>query len=222
MEEKYPSNSNKLKEASLIRESTEIRTAPISETVEVEKSSPKARPEGIVRTRNISTAKAVFAALFPDGVAGLKDKFIWEMLVPRLQSFLYDGWNDVGDVLFQGGGRSRQNGYHTSYDSMYRGANTSARRADENQYSYRGVYNYQEVVYRQRSQAERLLRTLTDILARYGVITLLDYNEEVGNQTYPSQVNYGWISLNTARIDRTYDGGWVLVMPRPVEIDTRN
>lgn len=215
MAEQYPSNSNKAREASLVRDIQHVETKPLPEQPEAEApSEPKKKPTGIVRTRKVSTFKEVFAALFPEGLKGIKEHLIWDMFVPRMQEFLHDGWDDVGDVLFQGGGKSRQSDSHVSYDSQYR------RNSQVHRPITRPAYDYQEVVWSSRAEAERLLRVMNAILREYKVVTLLDYNDEVGYQTYPGQSHYGWIRLDSARVERTYDG-WVVVLPRPVEIDTR-
>lgn len=204
----YPSNSNKMREASLVRESDKQEI-----TLAEEKPDKTERPTGIVRARKVSTVKEIFAALFPEGLSGIKEHLIWDLFVPRAQEFMHSSWDDLGNVIFQGNKPRSQNGSYTSYDTAYRRQN----RRPVN----RAMYDYQEVVWSTRSEAERLLRLLNDILRKYSVVTLLDYNDEVGNETNPGQSNYGWISLNTAHVERTYDG-WVVVLPRPVEIDNRN
>lgn len=215
MAEHYPSNSDKMREARLIRDTPTVEQSPAPENREpVEPSKPKAKPEGIVRTREVSTFKKVFAALFPEGFKGVKEHIIWDIFVPRMQKLLHEGWDDVGDALFQSGPTARQSAPHVSYDSSYR-RNTQPVRVPT-----LPMYDYQEVVWDTKAQAEKFLRVLKALLNEYHVVTLLDYNSEVGNETYPSQSDYGWIRLDTARVERTYNG-WVVVLPRPIPIETR-
>ena len=215
--QEYPSNSKKLKEASLVRgEPRAARDTSPTEGANKE-GAAKERPAGLVRTREVSTFKKVFAALFPEGFAGIKERIIWDMFVPRMQDFLHSSWEDIGDAVFSDG-RPRKSTSHVSYDRMYQADRSTNRRSRS---ISRAAYDYEEAVFSNRSEAERLERVLKDILRNHHVVTLLDYNEEVGYQTYPEQRYYGWINLDTARIERTFDG-YVLVMPRPVEIDIRN
>lgn len=214
MAEEFPSNSNKLKEASLVRDGRAVS----SESLDIPKTSEiESRPSGgstnFARSRKVSTFKQVFAALFPDGIAGIKEHLIWDMFVPRMQMFLHDSWDDMGNAIFSPETKSRRGGSTVSYDAPYRTSQSS-----ERPYRGRAAYDYEEKVFWTREEAERLRRTLDDILRRHKVVTLLDYNEEVGYPTSPGQTQYGWINLDSARIERTFDRKWVLVMPRPVEI----
>lgn len=224
MDEEYPSNSHKMREASLVRntsivetksEGTVTVTKPVKEPEESLMPKPK-KAEGLVRTRKVSTTKQVIAALFPDGIAGVKEHLIWDVLVPRLGEILHSGWDDVGDVIFSGG-RSysqRNTRNYTSYSSYSTPQNRNHRYPAET----RERYTYEEVVFGSRPQAEQALGLLQEMISNYGVVTVLDYNEEMGLPTRPTQAKYGWINLNSARVERTYDG-WVLNMPRPLQID---
>lgn len=211
MAEVYPSNSNRAKESSLIREQ------PMPEQVDI----PKAPERQAIKKkeRKISPVREVFAAVFPGGFAEVKERLIWDIFVPWAQDVLKSGWNAIGDVIFPGsGGRT---------------ANTAPKAFPE-QYSYNTPYRYDSVSYpaydntyynemrpmRTREDAEAALRDLHAMWLRYRVVTLLDFNERVGNPTRPTQVNYGWLNLDSARVIRA-NGGWVIDMPRAVAIDNR-
>lgn len=206
----YPGNSNKQKEGSLVREPIEIRS----------QESPQAEhptvPTKATSGRRISPVKEVFAAIFPGEAQELKERIIWDIFVPWAQDILHTGWQSLGDVIFPGsGGNTRK---------------PSTGRPPE-QYSYNNAYVYPTVTngydagyynemrpMRTREDAEEALRDLRNIWLRYRVVTLLDFNERVGNPTRPTQSNYGWLSLDSARIERS-NGGWIINMPRAVAID---
>lgn len=207
MADEFPSNSNKLKEASLVRDRPRIETRPVP---------AQQRPSGFVRARKVPIVREIFVALFPEGWAGLKNHLIWDKLVPWLQESLHAGWDDVGDVIFQGASSRPRQGSRVSYDRQYR-TSQSNRRTMVDSVSR----DYQEIIWDTEDEARQLLRVLRAILREHKVVLLSDYNQEVGNATRPEQNYYGWINLDHARIERVYgpEGGYVVVLPRPVEID---
>ncbi len=220
MADEFPSNSNKLKEASLVRDRPRIETRPVTEqTAAVEESVVPAqqRPSGFVRARKVPLVREIFVALFPEGWAGLKNHLVWDKLVPWLRESLHAGWDDMGDVIFQGTSSRPRQGSHVSYDRQYRTNQSSNRRTMVDSISR----DYQEIIWDTEDEARQLLRVLRAILREHRVVLLSDYNQEVGNATRPEQNYYGWINLDHARIERVYgpEGGYVVVLPRPVEID---
>ena len=214
-EAEYPSNSNKSKEHSLVRERTSLDDASVAD-------EKPAKAKGVVTTRPPSTFGAVMKALFPDGIRGIRDHFIWDLFVPGMQNMLYNGWQGLGDLIFKGGVSSRPSSPgRTSYEKAYRPASTFRPYTSDidDEYSYR-VNDFREVIFDSRESAESVLRTLNDMIRQYSVVTLLDYNELVGLPTRPTYVSYGWAALATAYVQRTYDG-YRLAMPRPIPIDSR-
>lgn len=210
MAEAYPSNSNKAKESSLIREpvdqhpvqSQQVDAHPRREAIE----TPK---------RRISPVKEVFAAIFPGGMQELKEHLVWDIFVPWAQDMLHSGWQGLGDVIFPGSNRTSNQKMpeRVSYDSRYK--------IDVAPYpstSYGSSRYNESPIFRTKEEAEAALRDLREIWLRYRIVTLLDFNERVGNETRPTQNNYGWLSLDAARIEH-FSGGWILVMPRAVAID---
>lgn len=196
-EVEYPEdcNSNKSKEAKLIRDATPepVPVVPVEQ--------PKNAP---VQEHRIASVKNIFHAIFPGGFQELKDHIIWDVFVPWTQDALHSGWDAAGDVIFPGSGVRRSSDRapeHVSYEKQYRPSVTYDAYAQE---GMRPVT---------RQEAENMLRTLDNMRVRYGVVRLLDFNELVGNPTSPMQQNYGWLSLATATVDRARNGGWIIKMP---------
>lgn len=208
MAEEYPGNSNKARESSLIREPVE--QAPV---VQEHKPHPQ-----VSQRRKISPVREVIAAIFPGGFEEAKERLIWDIFVPWAQDMLRSGWQGLGDVIFPGSqGRATEKSQppeRYSYNSRYRIDTVSYPTPSP----YGNEYYDEMRPFPTRDEAENALRDLRDIWMRYRVVTLLDFNERVGNPTRPTQDNYGWLSLDTARIERSR-GGWVISMPRAVAID---
>lgn len=203
----YPSNSNKSKEASLIRESIEQpRTVEPQEKVVEIAPPPK---------RRISPVREVFAAIFPGGIQEVKDRIIWDVFVPWMQDAFRSGWDTIGDVIFPGSAASNNRRSsvpeHVSYDKKYQAPFRQVTYSDWEQYGMRPVT---------KNEADDILRNLRNIQRRYGVVTLLDFNELVGNQTRATQRAYGWIDLSLASTMRVGANQFVVQMPPAVPIDS--
>lgn len=205
----YPSNSHKAKESSLVRD-IQRDSAPTQQgRVGAHPSTPQASPQ-----KKLSPVHEVFKALFPGGVEEIKSHLLWDIFVPWMQDMLHDGWSGLGDVIFPGSDKSRQRSQsvpeHYSYNAQYRISDVS----------YSGQQRYYDEMRPMRTEKEArdALNDLKEIWMRYKFVTLLDFNERVGNPTRPTQDNYGWLSLDSADVVRT-NGGWVISMPRAVPID---
>lgn len=191
----YPSNSNKAKESSLVREQT---SAPQPQTADIPQSTHPRAPQ----QRKISPVREIFKAIFPGGFNQIKEQLIWDIFVPWAQDMLHNGWQGLGDVIFPGSSRSKPSGNpeHYSYNESYKPK------------TYSSYYEYDMKPFRTQSEAEKALNDLHAIMMKYGVVTLLDFNERVGNETNPTQANYGWTNINSADIRRVRDG-WLVEMP---------
>lgn len=212
MAESYPTNSNKAKETSLIRE-------PVMQAQDVRNDQHPVGPQQNTtrRPRKLSPVKEVFRAVFPGGVEELKEHVVWDIFVPWMQDMLRSAWQGLGDVIFPGSNRGssvKRPPERYSYDSPYRASNVVYPATN----TYDAGYYTEMRPMRSKDEAEMALRDLRDILMRYRVVTLLDYNERVGLPTRPTQNNYGWLTLDSAYVKYT-NGGWVIKMPRAVAID---
>ena len=192
----YPSNSNKAKESSLVRE--QQTSAPQPQTADIPQSTHPRAPQ----QRKISPVREIFKAIFPGGFNQIKEQLIWDIFVPWAQDMLHNGWQGLGDVIFPGSNRSKPSGNpeHYSYNESYKPK------------TYSSYYEYDMKPFRTQSEAEKALNDLHAIMRKYGVVTLLDFNERVGNETNPTQANYGWTNINSADIRRVRDG-WLVEMP---------
>lgn len=200
----YPSNSNKAKESSLVRE--QQTSVPQPKTADIPQSTHPRAPQ----QRKISPVREIFKAIFPGGFNQIKEQLIWDIFVPWAQDMLHNGWQGLGDVIFPGSGGNRSkpsgNPEHYSYDEAYRPK------------TYSSYYEYDMKPFRTQKEADETLNELHEIMMKYGIVTLLDFNDKVGNRTNPTQANYGWTNINAADIRRVRDG-WIIEMPKARPID---
>lgn len=205
----YPSNSNKARESSLVREQ-------VSQQTPQQNDIPRpATQERTPHKRKIAPVKEVFRAIFPGGFAELKEHLLWDIFVPWAQDMLRSGWQGLGDVIFPGSKRSSNGSVpeRYSYEAQYQVRPS---------YSTRTVYDSSYSVDTPRpmtnDEANRVYNNMHGILAKNGFVTLLDYNDQMRIPTNSAQDNYGWINLNAMKVERIR-GGWTVTMPPAVPID---
>lgn len=68
-----------------------------------------------------------------------------------------------------------------------------------------------------RSDADNVLTTMVECVSQYGVVSLADLNELLGQHVSAVDHNWGWTNLNHSEIRQVSDG-WMLELPPMEEI----
>lgn len=68
-----------------------------------------------------------------------------------------------------------------------------------------------------RTDADNVLTTMVECVSQYGVVSLADLNELLGQYVAAVDHNWGWTNLNHAEIRQVTDG-WMLELPPMEEI----
>lgn len=138
-----------------------------------------------------------------------------DLLIPTLRDIIID------TVTMAVGGKpsARSNGARiigdrVSYGSFYQSP-TNPRRP---QVITTTAFNTDELVFRDRGDAEHILDRLFEIRERYGVVRVTDLYDMAGVTVDYTADKYGWMDLRNTRIGRVRDG-YILELPRPVPID---
>ena len=88
------------------------------------------------------------------------------------------------------------------------------------------VFDYENVSFRNRGIAELVLNEMTEILDQYPIVTVADfldictseYQKDVQvfnvRSSEPTDHNYGWNDLSTAKVVPTWNGDFVIKFPK--------
>lgn len=171
----------------------------------------------------------------------LKDKFLNEMIVPRVKDFVYKTGSDtlftilnilesgLGMVVYgetnyskNGIGNRRRNGGWTSYDSMYSdrfGSAISKKESSNAGVTRKNIDDMRQVIVPSRGDSVKVINGLRDTLDQYGIVTVAQLymliNQSVDNFTYH---NYGWTNVDNVSVTMTRDG-YLIRLPKPKPID---
>lgn len=197
----YKPNSNAYKEK-LKEEAREERRV---EKVVSAASTKKNRTRSFVNTFISEEAK------------NIKDYAISDVVIPTIKNAIVDiVCNGVTMIFGTRGGQSRTSGgSKISYSGFYDQRNNSGRWAESKTGSR---FDYDDIVYKTRADAESVLMQMEDELRRYGVVRVADMYD-MSELTPPYTSNrYGWTSVRNAEIKRIPEG-YIIKLPQAAVID---
>ena len=174
---------------------------------------------GPVKTKRNDVRKLADIFISED-VSNVKSYIFMDVLVPAIKKAIYDILTNGIDMFLYGGsgkGRNNQPGAKVSYRNYYEQKNNGGYRASDNS-RQSNAFDYDDIVFNNRGEAEAALQQMKDIVARYGIVTVNDLYEMTPlSAPYTSQ-KYGWMDVSNVDIVRVRDG-YILKLPRAVPID---
>lgn len=155
-----------------------------------------------------------------EDVSNVKSYLFMDVLVPAVKKLISDVARDGIDMLLYGrtsggSGRSSGSGSKISYRSYYDDG-----RRDREGYSARSRFDYDDIVFESRGQAEVVRKHMIDTIDRFGIVTVGDMYDLAGlgaEAPYTSH-KYGWSSIRNAEPVRVRDG-FILKLPKAMPID---
>lgn len=173
---------------------------------------------GKVTTKE-NNARKIAGLFVSEDAANVKSYILFDVLIPAVKKALSDIITDGADIILYGeskGRRSRLNG--VSYRSYYDDRDRSGRDRERGVRGSTGRFDYDDVIFDTRGDAELVREQMLDILDQYGLITVANMYELAG-LTAPYTANrYGWFNIRTAEVMRV-KSGYVLKLPKAMPID---
>lgn len=163
---------------------------------------------------------------FGEDIPDLKEYMSEEILIPGVKNLLGsivdgigNGFMDFlnmaifGNVQRRGGISSRP---YTSYGSYYNGRpNRQPQRPTVN--TVRPKKMFDDLIFETRTDADKVLRSLFDVLEMYGRVSVADLNQLLGVTGQWSDNNWGWDNLSGSDIRREREG-YVLYLPDVISL----
>lgn len=170
--------------------------------------------KGKARIKKKNSIYKLTDVFVPEDVTSIRTMVVTDVLIPYAKKIISD---TVDMFLYGESGRNskvRENNGRTPYRSYY--DNGYERRSSTNR--ARSVYSYDDVILDTRGEAEEVLSAMDDIIAEYGIVSVLDLYDLVGISSSPMDAKYGWTDIRTAKAVR-YGDGYILRLPRALVID---
>lgn len=172
---------------------------------------------GGTKTRKKSEVKKLANIFVPEDAENVKSYILMDVLVPGIKNAIAD----VVSIMLFGeanrlGGR-RDKGSRLSYQRYY-----DDRRDDRRDYGRPRAaagFEYDDIVFETRGDADLVLDQLESAIANYGLASVADLYDLAGITCRSYTANkYGWTDIRAAKVIRTYDG-YILQLPRTVQIN---
>lgn len=158
--------------------------------------------------------KRVVEHFLPQDETSLADHILFEYVIPSIGNTLMD---TIGYVFNLKGRSSKSNYSGASYRNYYDRSKDSDRRDSKRDNS---VYDYEDIVFDYRPDAEDVLDGMYEAIKEYGVVSVADLYDLADISTSNYTVNdYGWLNLDRAEVIRARGGGYKIKFPRAMPID---
>ena len=203
----YTPNSHKYKE-----EQKQRQVAPEDKQIQKVVKNPAK-----IKTNEARKLADIFIS---EDIANVKNYIFMDVIVPAVKKAIYDVVTNGIDMFLYGGsgkGKSSSTSSKVSYRNYYERKDGSGYRGSESS-SSRNTFDYDDIVFDNRGEAEAAKQQMQDLIGRYGMVTVSDLYE-MANQTAPyTAQKYGWMDVSSAETVRVRDG-YKLKLPRAVPID---
>ena len=183
----------------------------------VEKKKVEKVVKGSVKTKKKGNLSKISDVLISEDADNVKSYILMDVLVPTVKKAIVDIVTDAVNMVFLGGtGRSK-----TTSSSNYISYNRLSEPRDRYHSSEpRAIsrFDYENIVFTSRVDAEAIIEQMNDIISSYGFVTVADLYE-MADLSHPYTSNdYGWTSIVSAAVIHVRDG-WVIKLPKARPID---
>lgn len=180
---------------------------------------------GTVKVRKKNAAHKMADAFVSEDAANVKSYILMDVIIPTVKDLVSDiVKNSVDIILFGGSGARRSGGSSRRRDTGYVEYNRFSDRRDDRRDTRRvsvaSRFNLDDIELETKGEAEYVLAQMDALLDTYGMVSVGDLYDMVGlshNRDYVDQ-DYGWTSLNNAKIYRVRGGGYALDLPKVVSL----
>lgn len=198
MEEEYKSNSHRSRE----KEHESHEPMPEKRTEKVVSGNVKQRKKS-----GLSVAGSVF---LPGDVDSVKNYILMEVLVPSIKRAISDiVCNGINMLLGEPARSSGAPGAKVNYRKYYQ----SEEKRDYARPRSQAQYNYDDIVFETRGDAEEVLYRMEELLERFEVVSVADLFDMAGISCNYTDNKYGWTDLRNTRVERVRDG-YIINLPR--------
>ena len=187
-----------------------------------EKKEEKEKLEPVVNTatrRRRSGLSKIRGAIVSDGASNVGNHVVMDVLIPAFKNALSDVVTDGINMILFGDTKKRERGGYSrsgyySYDTSWRESSSGSNYRNRRNYGY----DFDEVFFDSRGDAEAVLDRMNEILAHYGIVRVADFYELSGLECQYTDNKYGWSSIRTAEVIHGRDGYYIR-LPKAMPIE---
>jgi len=201
--EEYKPNSHKYKE-------DQNRSAPEKKVEKV--------IAGTVKSKKKSEIRKFTDVFISEDIDNVKSYILLDVLIPAIKKAISDiVTNGIDMILYGETGKTKSNSTASkvSYRSYYDGRNG---RRDYSAIRTKISYNYDDIIFDNRGEAEDVLSRMDELISTYGLVSVADLYDLVGVTGNYTDNKYGWTDIRSASVIRVRDG-YMLKLPKALPLD---
>jgi hypothetical protein len=175
---------------------------------------------GTVKSRKKNEISNLADAFAPKDVSGVKTYILMDVLVPAIKKAVSDVVTNGIDMLLYGESENKKRG-STASKISYRSYYDKPRdydRSDSDRRRARGGYEYDDIIFDNRGDAESVLEKMVDLIDHYGVVSISDLYDMTGNPGNYTDNKYGWMDISSASTVRIREG-YIIKLPKALPLD---
>lgn len=174
---------------------------------------------GTAKTRKKGEMQKFADVFIAEDANNVKSYILLEVIVPAIKKAISDIVTTGIDMILYGeAGRSRKSGSASkvSYRNYYERESERTRAGSA---ARRTSFDYDDILFDTRGDAEAVLDAMNDIISQYGVVSVSDFYDlaRVANDNYTMN-RYGWTNIAGATAVRVRDG-YILKLPRAIPLN---
>lgn len=167
---------------------------------------------GSVKKKKKNKVTKLTSVFLPEDVTSVKDYILQDALIPAVKKFITDS---VDMILYGETGSKKK---RSSSFVSYRDFSDKRERKGYNDYKSRTMFDYDDIFLESRKDAENVLKQMHDIINDYGILSVADMFDLVGEPANYTMNKYGWHNIDNAEIVHTREG-YKIKMPRALPFD---
>lgn len=171
---------------------------------------------GKAKTKKKTESRKFIEAFIKDDLGNIGSYIMGDVIIPSIKRTILDSVKALlGDI---GGSKSTTTASKVSYRSYYDDRDVG-RRTPYNAVPARAGFEYDDILFDTRGDAEMVLEAMCDIVtSQYGIVSVGDLYDlaNISNDNYTIN-KYGWTDLKDARIVATRDG-YMIKLPRALPL----
>lgn len=175
-----------------------------------------------VKVRKKSGLTKLGDVFLPGDVSNVKNFIVKEVIVPSIIKAIDTIITEGTHMMLygeQGHKKSKSINDRISFREYTNySSNSSNYKSDYRSFISKPTFEYEDIIFKSRGEAENVLMGLDDILATYNIVRVADFYELVGIRYNHTAMDYGWSDLRSASVIRTRDG-YIIKLPRALAID---
>lgn len=177
----------------------------------MEEKNIKKIVSGETHIKKKSKFKKLTDVLIAEDIDDVKSYIIFDIIIPAIKRTVLDS---VDTIL---NGRSSKRKTNTSNRISYRRYYEEDNRNENKSYKY--SFDYDNVAFETRGDAEAVLSTMDDIIEMYGSVSVGDFYDMSGISTNNYSVNkYGWTDIRNSKVFRS-GNKYYIDFPKPKPLD---